>query len=115
MRAAYKCPVPACPKTFAVRSNARRHLRIHGVPPRAGPGPSAGAELGSPGSSRSPSPADVFAGGCEGFQPAYAPPCEPLGPTQAPRHDVVRTPVSPAQFAAGPRTGYAACVTVEAC
>ncbi|KAF8496955.1 hypothetical protein JB92DRAFT_2746159, partial [Gautieria morchelliformis] len=25
----YRCPVPACSKTFAVRSNARRHLRIH--------------------------------------------------------------------------------------
>lgn len=29
--AAFKCPIPACSKTFAVRSNARRHLRIHGA------------------------------------------------------------------------------------
>jgi Zinc finger, C2H2 type len=28
---AYKCPVPACSKMFAVRSNARRHLRTHGT------------------------------------------------------------------------------------
>ena len=35
--AAFKCPLALCPKTFAVRSNARRHLRTHGitVPPNA--------------------------------------------------------------------------------
>jgi hypothetical protein len=27
----YKCLVPGCPKAFAVRSNAKRHLRTHGV------------------------------------------------------------------------------------
>ena len=34
---AFKCPLALCPKTFAVRSNARRHLRTHGitVPPNA--------------------------------------------------------------------------------
>ncbi|KAL5523105.1 hypothetical protein ACEPAF_1372 [Sanghuangporus sanghuang] len=33
----FKCPLALCPKTFAVRSNARRHLRTHGitVPPNA--------------------------------------------------------------------------------
>ncbi|KZT32607.1 hypothetical protein SISSUDRAFT_961734, partial [Sistotremastrum suecicum HHB10207 ss-3] len=25
----FKCPVPTCGKTFAVRSNAKRHLRTH--------------------------------------------------------------------------------------
>ena len=28
---AFKCPLALCPKTFAVRSNARRHLRTHGI------------------------------------------------------------------------------------
>lgn len=34
---AFKCPLQLCNKTFAVRSNARRHLRTHGVsvPPAA--------------------------------------------------------------------------------
>ena len=30
---AYKCPVSDCDKAFAVRSNARRHLKTHGVAP----------------------------------------------------------------------------------
>jgi hypothetical protein len=30
---AYKCPVQDCDKAFAVRSNAKRHLKTHGVPP----------------------------------------------------------------------------------
>ncbi|KAF8840560.1 hypothetical protein BDN67DRAFT_903328 [Paxillus ammoniavirescens] len=29
----YKCTVPGCDKHFAVRSNARRHLRTHGINP----------------------------------------------------------------------------------
>jgi hypothetical protein len=29
---AFKCPVPDCDKFFTVRSNARRHMRTHGVP-----------------------------------------------------------------------------------
>lgn len=28
---AYECPLPSCDKRFAVRSNAKRHLRTHGV------------------------------------------------------------------------------------
>ena len=28
---AFKCPVETCNKAFAVRSNAKRHLRIHGI------------------------------------------------------------------------------------
>ena len=30
---AYKCPVNGCNKSFAVRSNAKRHLRTHGIFP----------------------------------------------------------------------------------
>lgn len=29
----YKCPIPNCTKSFAVRSNAKRHLRTHGIFP----------------------------------------------------------------------------------
>lgn len=29
----YKCPAPACNKSFMVRSNAKRHLKIHGLVP----------------------------------------------------------------------------------
>ncbi|KAH7923453.1 hypothetical protein BV22DRAFT_582517 [Leucogyrophana mollusca] len=29
----YKCSVPGCTKAFAVRSNAKRHLRTHGINP----------------------------------------------------------------------------------
>ncbi|CCL98227.1 uncharacterized protein FIBRA_00221 [Fibroporia radiculosa] len=29
----YKCPIPTCTKSFAVRSNAKRHLRTHGIVP----------------------------------------------------------------------------------
>lgn len=28
---AYKCPVPSCAKSFTVRSNAKRHIRTHGL------------------------------------------------------------------------------------
>ncbi|KIJ62169.1 hypothetical protein HYDPIDRAFT_72317, partial [Hydnomerulius pinastri MD-312] len=31
----YKCSVPNCDKSFAVRSNAKRHLRTHGINPSA--------------------------------------------------------------------------------
>lgn len=31
LHVAFKCPLALCPKTFAVRSNARRHLRTHGI------------------------------------------------------------------------------------
>lgn len=27
----YKCPVPSCAKSFTVRSNAKRHIRTHGI------------------------------------------------------------------------------------
>lgn len=30
---AFPCPVPDCNKTFTVRSNAKRHLRTHGIIP----------------------------------------------------------------------------------
>ena len=30
-RLAYKCPVTSCAKSFTVRSNAKRHIRTHGV------------------------------------------------------------------------------------
>ncbi|KAI0916027.1 hypothetical protein AcV5_003480 [Taiwanofungus camphoratus] len=39
----YKCPIPTCTKSFAVRSNAKRHLRTHGIFPssdHASPSPS---------------------------------------------------------------------------
>ncbi|KAI0346410.1 hypothetical protein BDW22DRAFT_1302251, partial [Trametopsis cervina] len=29
----YKCPIQGCAKSFAVRSNAKRHLRTHGIFP----------------------------------------------------------------------------------
>ncbi|KAI0066924.1 hypothetical protein BV25DRAFT_1765791, partial [Artomyces pyxidatus] len=29
----FKCPIAACAKSFTVRSNAKRHLRTHGVLP----------------------------------------------------------------------------------
>ncbi|TBU34284.1 hypothetical protein BD311DRAFT_650596 [Dichomitus squalens] len=29
----FKCPIPTCTKSFAVRSNAKRHLRTHGIFP----------------------------------------------------------------------------------
>ncbi|KAI0049207.1 hypothetical protein FA95DRAFT_1456639, partial [Auriscalpium vulgare] len=29
----FHCPLPSCPKAFAVRSNAKRHLRTHGIVP----------------------------------------------------------------------------------
>ncbi|KAI0037329.1 hypothetical protein FA95DRAFT_1529483, partial [Auriscalpium vulgare] len=29
----YKCPIATCEKSFTVRSNAKRHLRTHGVVP----------------------------------------------------------------------------------
>ncbi|CDO70976.1 hypothetical protein BN946_scf184830.g8 [Trametes cinnabarina] len=32
---AFKCPIPTCTKSFAVRSNAKRHLRTHGIYPSA--------------------------------------------------------------------------------
>lgn len=32
---AFKCPIPTCTKSFAVRSNAKRHLRTHGIFPSA--------------------------------------------------------------------------------
>jgi len=31
----YRCPVETCNKSFAVRSNAKRHLRTHGINPTA--------------------------------------------------------------------------------
>lgn len=30
-QSAYKCPVTSCAKSFTVRSNAKRHIRTHGV------------------------------------------------------------------------------------
>lgn len=30
---AYRCPVESCSRSFAVRSNAKRHLRTHGINP----------------------------------------------------------------------------------
>ena len=36
-RTAFKCPIPTCTKSFAVRSNAKRHLRTHGIFPSSDP------------------------------------------------------------------------------
>lgn len=30
---AYQCPVESCSRSFTVRSNAKRHLRTHGINP----------------------------------------------------------------------------------
>jgi hypothetical protein len=35
--AAFKCPVDGCDKSFTVRSNAKRHLRTHGIIPDTEP------------------------------------------------------------------------------
>ncbi|EIN08559.1 hypothetical protein PUNSTDRAFT_45031 [Punctularia strigosozonata HHB-11173 SS5] len=40
----YKCPVPGCGRDFGVRSNAKRHLRTHGIHP-----PSSSSSSGSRG------------------------------------------------------------------
>jgi uncharacterized Zn-finger protein len=31
--AAFRCAIPGCAKTFAVKSNMSRHMRTHGIPP----------------------------------------------------------------------------------
>ncbi|KAG0706956.1 hypothetical protein DFH29DRAFT_1018529 [Suillus ampliporus] len=41
----YKCPVPSCDKHFAVRSNAKRHLKTHGINPSLIEGPSQGSNF----------------------------------------------------------------------
>ncbi|TFY82734.1 hypothetical protein EWM64_g1277, partial [Hericium alpestre] len=49
VRAAFKCPLKDCPKTFTVRSNAKRHLRTHGVQVTSSRSPSLlhGADAGT--------------------------------------------------------------------
>lgn len=42
---AYKCPVPSCDRHFAVRSNAKRHLKTHGINPSLMEGPSQGTNF----------------------------------------------------------------------
>ncbi|KAG1747368.1 hypothetical protein EDB19DRAFT_1631079 [Suillus lakei] len=41
----YKCPVPSCDRHFAVRSNAKRHLKTHGINPSLMEGPSQGTNF----------------------------------------------------------------------
>ncbi|KAJ8596188.1 hypothetical protein M405DRAFT_726757 [Rhizopogon salebrosus TDB-379] len=41
----FKCPVPSCDKRFAVRSNAKRHLKTHGINPSLIEGPSPGSNF----------------------------------------------------------------------
>jgi hypothetical protein len=42
---AFKCPVPSCDRHFAVRSNAKRHLKTHGINPSLMEGPSQGTNF----------------------------------------------------------------------
>lgn len=41
----YKCPVPSCDRHFAVRSNAKRHLKTHGINPSLMESPSQGTNF----------------------------------------------------------------------
>ncbi|KAH9941804.1 uncharacterized protein BXZ73DRAFT_98196 [Epithele typhae] len=41
----FKCPIPTCTKSFAVRSNAKRHLRTHGIFPSAEHGSSSPSQF----------------------------------------------------------------------
>ncbi|KAG1761090.1 hypothetical protein EDD22DRAFT_980360 [Suillus occidentalis] len=41
----FKCPVPSCDRHFAVRSNAKRHLKTHGINPSLMEGPSQGTNF----------------------------------------------------------------------
>ncbi|OAX41628.1 hypothetical protein K503DRAFT_685048 [Rhizopogon vinicolor AM-OR11-026] len=41
----FKCPVSSCDKRFAVRSNAKRHLKTHGINPSLIEGPSQGSNF----------------------------------------------------------------------
>ncbi|KAF8636907.1 hypothetical protein AX17_003158 [Amanita inopinata Kibby_2008] len=44
----YPCTFPGCTRTFAVRSNAKRHLRTHGIVPASATPSSSGASSSAP-------------------------------------------------------------------
>jgi hypothetical protein len=77
LSAAYPCSYPGCTRSFAVRSNAKRHLRTHGVTQTPAP-PSS-----SPASSSAPP-----------YVVGFSPPTVVPPPEVAESHPVMRAPVT---------------------